>query len=248
MRHIFRLEIVVAVLLAVSAFTLPSYADTQSVSTSSCGSCGGAPNGYTLEAILTGPAGGGPGTYSLTYIVTNANTSTADNSYVQDWSVTLFGPGTGNNTVLSSLTGFTVSQNGTYYTAVVGKANNGGSCHETITTAVCVSNTSGTPTALGPGQSITFNMSFTCAGDCTELTAWDFLAGGSPCVGSGSNGNCFAFSANGTPGPPPTVPEPSSLVLLGSGLVALGTIVRRKVTRNETTNRPDLEQHLVADR
>jgi PEP-CTERM motif len=232
MRQVLRTYLIMlALLFAICAFTLPSYADTQSVSAAECGACGGTPNGYTLQATLTGPAGGGPGTYSLSFTVTNANTSTSDNSYVNDWSLTMFGPGTGNNTVLSNLTGFTASQDGADYTAVVGKANNGGSCHETITTAVCVSQTSGTPTALGPGQSITFSMSFTCSGDCSELTAWDFLAGGSACDGIG-NGNCFSFSANGTPGPP-TVPEPSSLALFGSGLMAVGTIVRRKVTRNK---------------
>jgi hypothetical protein len=41
-----------------------------------------------------------------------------------------------------------------------------------------------------------------------------------------------AFSPGG--GPPPTVPEPSSIVLLGSGLIALATLLRRKTRKSNS--------------
>jgi hypothetical protein len=40
------------------------------------------------------------------------------------------------------------------------------------------------------------------------------------------------FSPGG--GPPPTVPEPSSIVLLGSGLIAMATLLRRKTLKSNS--------------
>lgn len=227
MRHGLRLHLfAAAVFVAVCLLSAASFADSQSASSSTgcTGTCNY--NGYSFAGTLNNL---GSGNYSVSFTVTNNNSNTAENSFVQDWSLTLFSPGTGNNTTLSNLTNFTVSQDASDYTAIVGKANNGGTCHSTSDTSVCVSQTSGSPALLGPGQSITFSMDFTCSGDCSELANWILLAGGSACNNIG-NGNCFAVSTDTVE--TPAVPEPSSLVFFGSGLVALGAAVRRRVGRN----------------
>ena len=192
--------IAAAALLAVCAFSVPSYADSQGVS--ACTNC----NGYAFQANLNSLGGN---SYSLSYTITNVSGATAN---PKSWSLTLFG----SNQNIGSFSNFTMSDGNTgAYSVLAGKSNNGnGNCNSGISYALCVTRSAnGSPSTIGVGQSLTFNFDFTCA-NCTELANWIFLSSGS-CVSG--NGNCYAIS---TPGTPASVPEPSSPMLLGCSLLA----------------------------
>lgn len=200
--------IAIAFLLAVCAFTVPAYADTQYVS--GCSNC----NGYEFSATLT-PTGGG--NYSLSYTITNVSGSPA---LAYNWSLTFFD----NSSSITGSSNFSVSDGNTSaYQVATGKSNNGNAnCSSSVSGAICVEPSGiGTLSTIGVGQSLTFTFDITCSGDCTELTNWIFLASGD-CV-SNTNANCYAISTTGQ------VPEPTTLaLLLGSGLVGLPFIRRKR--------------------
>lgn len=202
-RHYF---VAAAIIIAICAFALPSYADTEYVSGSGCSGC----YGYAFQATLTST---GTNTYSLSYTITNVSGSAAD---AQSLSLTPFQ--SGNN--ITSFSNFKMSDGNTNaYQVLVGKSNNGanGNCNSSVGGAVCIT-TTGLGTLSKIGHSLTFSFNFTCS-NCVELSSWDFLAHGTCDPGSG---NCYAISNNGSNTP---VPEPSTLALYITTLAAMGIVV-----------------------
>lgn len=205
MRNPLRFPILAATLLAVCSFTVPTYADQQSVT--GCTGC----NGYEFSATLT-PTGGS--NYTLDFKIKNVGGSAA---YVFNWSLTLF---TSDSTITSaSLTNYTSD-----YRSAAGKSNNGNArCNSTLSNAVCVEPTAPTTSLLtlsNFGDTITFHLNLSCS-NCTELANWIFLASGN-CI-SNVHANCYAISTTGT-----ALPEPSVLMLLGiPGLVGVRSLLRK---------------------
>jgi hypothetical protein len=71
----------------------------------------------------------------------------------------------------------------------------------------------------------------------SQFDAWDLNNGPATCffaVGGVEQGGCGAggesFTINGG-APPPSTPEPSSIMLFGSGILGLAGVLRRKLTR-----------------
>lgn len=65
----------------------------------------------------------------------------------------------------------------------------------------------------------------------TLLSSWNVKALGTNTASGAQGGHVFALSTSGAPvpdGPPPAVPEPASLMLMGSGLGLLATRLRRR--------------------
>ena len=122
-----------------------------------------------------------------------------------------------------------------------GSAYNGGVCAGGFGFDVYESTFSATGSFTNGGTSwLTLTNATTREGNTNN--GWDFFSGpatcdfevggivpggGSPC---GFSGEAFTITGTGTV-PPPSTPEPSSIMLFGSGILGLAGVLRRKLTR-----------------
>jgi hypothetical protein len=188
-------------------------------------------------------SGGSSGTWTLAF---NFNNNTGNIVDINSFAVQLFNANSGESFAVNSatlngalITG--VSTSGWEYFAD-DKLNNGGTpdcSSNSVKGWLCADTGQGTltPYMIGVGQSAMFVFSGTYA-NTSGIGSLDLMASG--CVVAGtcqldskglspiSNGNKWAVSGLMTTIPVSPVPEPASLALLASGLLMVGTLLKRR--------------------
>lgn len=203
----------VALLFAVCALTSPSYADTLVLGpTDTNGICTGSTSGascggyqFTISFDRT--------TSVLTFTVQPGPNATP--AYLQGFGLTMFNGTISATPSASNPAGFSIVNDA--------KINNGsGTCgNQTHPGSLCVF-TPGNGLLIGSG----LTLQFTISGWTGVQPSWHVMSTGTGCASGSSCGNVFALTNDGTPS---TVPEPSSLVMLGSGLLGAVGVVRKKL-------------------
>jgi hypothetical protein len=190
--------------------------------------------GYNLNANATlTTSGGSSGTFSLAFNIVNSTSGIID---INSFSLQLFGAGAAESFSVASATLNGSPLGGVWEYFADDKLNNGSTpdCStNSVKGWVCVDTGQGTlhPAPLGSGQTAAFLFlgSYSNTGAVSVL---DMM--GSGCVvqgtckldGGTTNDNKWAVSAPMTS--PSPVPEPASLALLASGLLVVGTLLKRR--------------------
>ena len=178
----------------------------------------------TLATGLTADANLTTNGSNFTIVLTFTNT-TGSNATVDNWSLQLFNPGTiaGGSFTSPLPSGWSdvLNSNGSNGTNDCKSGQQSG--------WLCASDGGviGNAAVISAGGSLTFTFSGTVTGT-TPLGTLDMQASGCPVAGTcGSNDNHGQWAVS-QPMTTASVPEPASMLLLGSGLSALGLFGRRK--------------------
>jgi hypothetical protein len=163
----------------------------------------------------------------ITFSITNATGGTT--AYVGSFSIQLFsGADVGGNDPVLYTGGITGTPAATYDLFNNNKAANGGTCQDaTHNGYVCVAITSGAQQGIAAGQTLTFDLG-TITSSGSLLSTWQVMANGQ-LHADGSGGNVFALSTDASPTTPPSVPEPATFIMFGTGLVGVIGAARRRL-------------------